>query len=56
MLIPNLFFLYDVGIVNRYLLLQVNGDVSKEEVFAQIESALEKLIKQKKATPGAVAI
>ncbi|RVW94983.1 hypothetical protein CK203_040070 [Vitis vinifera] len=28
----------------------------KEEVFAQIDSALEKLVKQKKATAGPVAI
>ncbi|RVW12198.1 hypothetical protein CK203_084249 [Vitis vinifera] len=41
---------------DHYLLLQVNGGVSKEEVFAQIDSALEKLVKQKKATAGPVAI
>ncbi|KAL6318355.1 hypothetical protein AAG906_039447 [Vitis piasezkii] len=36
--------------------IKVNGGVSKEEVFAQIDSALEKLVKQKKATAGPVAI
>ena len=55
-LIPNLFFFYDIWVEDHYLLLQVNGGVSKEEVFAQIDSALEKLVKQKKATAGPVAI
>ncbi|KAJ9675992.1 hypothetical protein PVL29_024801 [Vitis rotundifolia] len=36
--------------------IKVNGGVSKEEVFAQIDSALENLVKQKKATAGSVAI
>lgn len=37
------------------IIVKVNGGVSKEDVFAQIDSALTKLLEQKKATLGSVA-
>ncbi|XP_065847482.1 adenylate kinase, chloroplastic [Euphorbia lathyris] len=45
----------DVLSIYKDVTLKVKGDVTKEEVFAQIDSALTKLVEDRKATSGSVA-
>ncbi|WCJ44179.1 adenylate kinase family protein [Euphorbia peplus] len=45
----------DVLSIYKDVTLKVKGDVAKEEVFSQIDSALSKLLEDRKATSGSVA-